>query len=256
MAEADARQELKKRARRRLVGALALAVTAAVVLPMVMDQQPRQPGEDIQIRIPSQDGGALVTRVVPGRVAPASPAQGAGEPVVASTRAALPPSPAATRPEPAPGAGAQTGSSDAKAEPSPAATAESKPAAKPEPKPAAAAEPKAAERAGAEEKPARGSANGAEPARTPAMPEAQTPAAGAPEQYIVQLGVFASADNARKIQARVKAHGYSVYTEPVAGAGAPKTRVRAGPFASRAAAEQARERLDRAGLPGIVAPGG
>lgn len=235
MAVADARQELKKRARRRLVGALALAVTAAVVLPMVMDQQPRPPGEDIQIRIPSQDGGALISRIVPGTVAPplapAAPARGAPEPVAARPPAVLPPSPSVAKPEPVPAASAPT----------------EIPAAKPE--------PNAAEHARAPEKPAQGGGS-AQNAEAPKKPAAQTPAAGAPEQYIVQLGVFASADNARKIQARVRAQGYDVYTEPMAGAGAPKTRVRAGPFASRAAAEQARERLDRAGLPGIVAPRG
>ena len=51
MSENDAQLELKKRARRRLVGAAALAVLAAIVLPMVMDQAPKQqPAQDIQIR--------------------------------------------------------------------------------------------------------------------------------------------------------------------------------------------------------------
>lgn len=48
---------LKKRARRRLVGAVALALLAAIVLPMVMDHQPPPPLKDIQVRIPSPDEG-------------------------------------------------------------------------------------------------------------------------------------------------------------------------------------------------------
>ena len=59
MAEIDPAQdgqlELKKRARRRLVGAVALALLAVIVLPMVMDQEPRPLTQDIQIRIPGQD---------------------------------------------------------------------------------------------------------------------------------------------------------------------------------------------------------
>lgn len=48
---------LKKRARRRLIGAVALALLAAIVLPMVMDHQPAPQLKDIQVRIPSPDEG-------------------------------------------------------------------------------------------------------------------------------------------------------------------------------------------------------
>jgi DedD protein len=54
---------LKKRARRRLIGAAALALFAAIVLPMVMDHQPAPPLKDIQVRIPSPDEG-VTQRVV------------------------------------------------------------------------------------------------------------------------------------------------------------------------------------------------
>jgi DedD protein len=51
----DPQLQLKKRARRRLVGAVAFAGLAAVVLPMVMDEEPKQQVQDVQIRIPGQD---------------------------------------------------------------------------------------------------------------------------------------------------------------------------------------------------------
>lgn len=51
----DAHLQLKKRARRRLVGAIAFAGLAAVVLPMIMDEEPKQQLQDVQIRIPGQD---------------------------------------------------------------------------------------------------------------------------------------------------------------------------------------------------------
>jgi DedD protein len=51
----DPQLQLKKRARRRLVGAVAFAGLAAVVLPMVMDEEPKRPIQDVQIRIPGQD---------------------------------------------------------------------------------------------------------------------------------------------------------------------------------------------------------
>ena len=55
MDDNDAQSLLKKRARRRLVGAVAFASVVAVVLPMVMDHQPRQVVNEVEIRIPGQD---------------------------------------------------------------------------------------------------------------------------------------------------------------------------------------------------------
>jgi DedD protein len=45
----------KKRARRRLVGAIALALAVAVGLPMVLDSEPKPVASDIAIDIPSKD---------------------------------------------------------------------------------------------------------------------------------------------------------------------------------------------------------
>ncbi len=63
----DADLQLKKRARRRLVGAAALALFAVLVLPMVMDREPRPLNQDIQVRIPSQDATGLAAKVIPGK---------------------------------------------------------------------------------------------------------------------------------------------------------------------------------------------
>jgi len=246
MAESAAQLELKKRARRRLIGALVLAVTAAVVLPMVMDQEPPSGGEDIQIRIPSQDGGAFISRVVP--TIPPAPAPAPAAPGATSGPAGA-----------AGGAEIPEAKPAAPSAPQPAATQNSvqakAPAEKPAEKKTAAQKPagtngtgeKRTQAQGAAEKPASG--NGA-----PSTAKPQSAQAAGGESYILQLGVFASAENVRKVQARVKALGYSVYTEPMEGAPAGRTRVRAGPFASREAAEKARGRLQQAGLAGIVAP--
>jgi DedD protein len=47
--------QLRKRARRRLIGAITLVVTAIVILPMVLDSKPEQRSHEIDIRIPSED---------------------------------------------------------------------------------------------------------------------------------------------------------------------------------------------------------
>lgn len=47
--------QLRKRARRRLVGAITLVVTAIVILPMVLDSKPEHRSQEIDIHIPSED---------------------------------------------------------------------------------------------------------------------------------------------------------------------------------------------------------
>ena len=62
-ASSDANLQLKKRARRRLVGAFAFAGLAAVILPMVMDEEPKQQVQDVQIHIPGQDQAPFVNKL-------------------------------------------------------------------------------------------------------------------------------------------------------------------------------------------------
>jgi DedD protein len=65
----------KKRARRRLVGAVALALAAAVGLPMLLDSEPKPLAGDIAIQIPSKDKAAPlpVPGAAPDAAAPVSP---------------------------------------------------------------------------------------------------------------------------------------------------------------------------------------
>jgi DedD protein len=46
---------LKRRGRRRLVGAVALVLLAVIVLPMVFDPEPRPPAPPVSVRIPGED---------------------------------------------------------------------------------------------------------------------------------------------------------------------------------------------------------
>ena len=56
---------LRRRARRRLVGAIALVVLIVVLLPIILDQQPRPVTQTLTLQIPSQDAGPFNTRVLP-----------------------------------------------------------------------------------------------------------------------------------------------------------------------------------------------
>jgi DedD protein len=64
--------QLRKRARRRLVGAITLVTAAIVVLPMVLDSTPERRSQEIDIRIPSEDGaGEFTPGVAPTMEPPA-----------------------------------------------------------------------------------------------------------------------------------------------------------------------------------------
>jgi DedD protein len=118
--------------------------------------------------------------------------------------------------------------------------AESPAPANTEPKPAATTEAKT--ETAAEPKP---EAKSAEAER------ARAEAALADAQYIIPVGAFV---NASAVTARLAAAKLPYYTEAVATAKGTVTRVRAGPFASKGAAEQAVQKLKGLGFkPGTVA---
>jgi DedD protein len=86
--------QFKKRARRRLVGSIALVLFMIVALPMVLEDRSAQtPKTPVAISIPSQDGEAFVPKAEP--VVPAPEPQAQPEPVQVA------PEPVVTAPEPA-----------------------------------------------------------------------------------------------------------------------------------------------------------
>ncbi|AVR97978.1 SPOR domain-containing protein [Pseudoduganella armeniaca] len=65
----------KKRARRRLVGAIALALAVAIGLPMILDSEPKPLANDIAIQIPAKDKPADDKPAEEATVASAAPAK-------------------------------------------------------------------------------------------------------------------------------------------------------------------------------------
>lgn len=236
----DDQMRLRKRARRRLVGAIALALLAVIVLPMVMDQEPRPLTQDIQIRIPSQEQNStsLIARITPHKTAPTplpddSVAAGtatAASPVVPDS--AEPPSEA--RP-------------DSKAAAAPLAKESAKDltketaAAKAAPQDAAKDKPKEPAK---DAKPADAQAKSAESARAAAVLNDQ------PQQWVIQLGAYREQGNISVLQAKVKELGYPSYTEKVDTPQGARVRLRCGPFPNREAAEKAQARLKKIGAGG------
>src|ERR1700674_5480371 len=59
--------DLRRRARRRLVGAIVLALAAAVLLPLLLENEPKPLGDDVSIQIPPIDSGKFINPLSPGK---------------------------------------------------------------------------------------------------------------------------------------------------------------------------------------------
>jgi DedD protein len=215
---ADAELQLKKRARRRLVGATALALLAIIVLPMVMDREPRPPARDIQVRIPSPESNTLPPLRAPVAAPPAEHP--------ASPANAEPAAPASTT----------------------ASAAEDKVPAVSTTTPAIPTQPHADAKT-AVQAPSR------QPAAAPPGAQQQTIAqsAVAQAQWVVQLGAYKDDKNVKHLLAKLKELKLPAYTEKVGEGQDVRTRVRAGPFASREMADKAQARITKIGVNGSVA---
>jgi DedD protein len=84
----DLNHDLKIRARRRLIGAITLVLTAVIVVPMLLDSEPRPLNQNIPIEIPSKNT-PFTPKIEPVKsLASASPEPegGKSEPVALETR--------------------------------------------------------------------------------------------------------------------------------------------------------------------------
>jgi DedD protein len=98
---------------------------------------------------------------------------------------------------------------------------------------------------------AKAPAPAAKPA--PSAPE-KTPAAPSLEGFAVQVGAFRDEAKLKQARDKLAAAGVVHYTERLDSPGGPLTRLRAGPFATREAAESAQASLKRVALEGKVVP--
>lgn len=236
MAESD-NLELKKRSRRRLVGAAALALVAAIILPMVMDEEPGLPAQDIQVTIPDRQADSLLARPIAGRPIGADDLQVAPAPIE------QPPLQGETwiedQSEERDGLDESLSTQDQRNLTPvlpPVTAGESSPPDRssvvPLTTPGVAATPSPEEEA----------------ARVRAILEGRA-AAGVSQSFFVQVGAFSEANKASSLSEDLKRQGFAAFTE----AAGNVTRVRIGPFPSRNDAQQAVQRLNTIGIDGVVA---
>lgn len=270
--------ELRRRARRRLVGAIVLALAAAVIVPMLLESDPRPLGEDVAVKIPPVDDGKFVNRLndPATKTDKAPPAR---TPEAKDTRGTVAPRDAkdgqpASDTQAAKAADAAKSKYDTRLADKDAASTETKGAsAKVEAPPAAPSSATPAPAAPATSAPSVGSPP---VASAPSNPPALAPPASAPSAakgaapsgnavpsanaangngtFAVQLAAFSDDKGANALAGRLKRAGYSAYTEPLKTSKGTLWRVRVGPYASRDAANAARDKLKSEGQNGIVAP--
>src|SRR6185503_5065546 len=198
MAESEDVNTLKRRGRRRLVGAIALVLAAVIVLPMVFDSEPRGSAPPVSVRIPAEDESGFIPKVTP-KTPPAPPVE---QKAVPKAPEKVPEKAVEKTPEPV----------------------------------AEKVEPKIEIKVGKPEVDEK---------------ERALRALAGGEQFVVPAGAYA--DPAGVLE-KLKAAGIPYFTEPIATKSGTVTRVRAGPFASRDAADKAQKQLKELGLkPGNVA---
>ena len=150
-------------------------------------------------------------------------------------------------------------------------TAAVKPEAKPESKPEAKPEPKKPEAKPAEkvaekptEKPAA-AAKSADAAKAQALLEGKSTAEPKPAdhkadkkpaadagRFVVQVGAYTEAGKLQEARSKVEKAGYKTYTQVVGTKDSQRTRVRIGPFASKADAQKAADKLKKLNLPAAI----
>ncbi|MBS1198438.1 MAG: hypothetical protein H6R18_2223 [Proteobacteria bacterium] len=236
MEDKDALLQLKKRARRRLVGAVALAGTAAFVLNMAMDHQSKPETEEVEIRIPGQDEKPFAPRFA----APPAPESQVTTTTLAPS--AKPVTSAAKSP-------ADPASKPVETTAKPASKPVEKPAAKPADK-APPAPAKAPEKT--VEKPVDKAPDAARAAAILAGKSPESVAATAATQHVILIGAFADPANVKNLQTKLGQLGIKVYIEPLASPQGKKTRVRAGPFQNREDGQKALDKMKRIGVNGVL----
>lgn len=221
----DSVEVLRKRARHRLIGAAVLVLAGVIGFPLLFDSQPRAVALDIPIEIP--DRATVAPLGQPQAARPAASGVVSNQSSAGAIEGLAPAKPVAASPTPA---------AASSATPSKVAVIEPKPVAKPAPKPEAKPEVKA-------------------PVKVEPKAEAKTdtkPTASSDGRFVVQVGAYAEAAKLREARAKVEKIGFKTYTQVVGAKGAERTRVRVGPFATKAEADKAADKIKKLNLPAAI----
>ncbi len=218
----------KKRARRRLIGAVALVMAAVIGVPMLLDAEPKPLADDIAIRIPSKDKSALAQANRPATPAgvSASASLDPEEEVIDP-----PAAPASEKPAPV--------GKPAVSEKPPATQLAAKPDAKTEQKTTPKVDESARARALLD--------GGTDPTKA-------NNTAKKDGKFVIQVAALASKDKVDELQSKLKGAGIKSYTQTVATQSGERIRIRVGPFGNKEEADKVRAKIGKLGLSGTLVP--
>lgn len=220
-------RELRVRARRRLVGALALVLLAVIFVPMFFNVDTAQESRPVPVVVPAING----------------PEPSSGEPAPAP--AGQPQAPAAGTTEGPTSVTAESAATDAAASTTVAESSTQSVVPEPAPQtPATPAPPKPASPAPA---PANASPRTDDGSVALALLEGRSPASVAPPErgnFILQIAAYTTEGDARSRRDKLVASGVTnAYVEQASVDGKATYRLRVGPFPTRDAAQAAQARL-------------
>jgi DedD protein len=236
-APADAVQQARVRARRRLIGAVVLLGIGIIGFPLVFETQPRSIPVDIPIDVPRKEGAPPL--VMPAGRAPATTSPAASS-AAAVTAPAVRSSDVIT--ESHADAAREVAASAVASAPAP------EPAARVASSAPAVARIEAAPKPTAEPRPAAPN----DAARVKALLEGKPTVRDDAGRFVVQVGAFADASAARETRLKVEKLGLKTYTQVASTSAGERIRVRVGPFGSRDEADKALAKARAAGLTAVV----
>jgi DedD protein len=211
----DPMAEHKRRARWRLFGAILIAGSVAAITPFLLEEQARPLSQDLLIEIPSRN--SKFTKIE--SLKPQDPAAQESASSVTSATPVTPQGPATP------------------------ATPQG---------PVAIAKSETTKEAPAKELPAKQTPAKQTPTKQTPTKEA-SPTAAKTKGFMVQVGAYLKPESAASTKKRMESGGHRVVTETIKAAdGSDRHRVRIGPFETREAAEQVRDRAKAQGYDAIV----
>lgn len=271
-------EEFKRRAKNRLIGSFVLVVFGVVGFTWLLDSQPRPAINDVPVVIPSRENAqAWPDSVASASLAASSAVLASNSSVTSSAAntASLPSNIAANaiKTSSAPNlnsmanlpasssAPSNFASQNTKSSASSAVIASSKPATASKPASASKFAEAATLALNAKEKEKQLEQEQARkkeelftnaaklPSKDKANANADVVANG---QFVIQVGAYADATKAKEIKAKLEGIGLAAFTQNVKSGGVSLIRVRVGPYASKAAAEQNVGKVKALNLSAIV----
>lgn len=279
----------KKRARRRLIGAVALVLAAVIGLPMLFDSEPQQTTPKIAIEIPSKDSVQITPNAASGNKGTTAPAltQGAdlsqgidkseeivqvnptnAQPAKQSEKTVATPI-LANPPHSVKDERTVVNASDAKVvikipeknldkkNETTVASNQASPSLKNTPEPNKKTEVKAEPKAEAKKETIDDAARALALLEGRSLPEEsnkKTVKANPAGSFVVQVAALNTSAKVKELQAKLKSANIASYTQKIITQNGEVIRIRVGPFANKNEAEKMRVKLVKIGLSGTLIP--